>query len=205
MHHLGHALLSLSGHLALTAAFRCGNHYDAVIIGGGASDTYTAVRIKVEGKRVSLIEREDHLGGQVNTYIDLTTQQPFDHGVLIYENISVLRTFFDSVKAPYKSAGPFLPGMKDAYVDFASKQAVLPAQAAAISGNATEQTTIYIEQLKRFPYLSEAGCHLPDPVLEELIIPFGDWLEKYNIKGLAAGLFNFDYAGISLLSLRCIC
>jgi succinate dehydrogenase/fumarate reductase flavoprotein subunit len=45
----------------LLAMAHASTNYDVVVVGGGASGTYAAVRLKDEGMKVLLIERDDHL------------------------------------------------------------------------------------------------------------------------------------------------
>src|SRR5689334_18794409 len=57
---------------------------DVVIVGGGSSGTYAAVRLLDEDVSVVVLEKEDHLGGHTVTYTDPDTHQPFNLGVIIY-------------------------------------------------------------------------------------------------------------------------
>ena len=57
---------------------------DVCIIGGGSSGTYSAIRLQQMNKTFALIEREDRLGGHVNTYIDPVTKQALDYGVVVW-------------------------------------------------------------------------------------------------------------------------
>lgn len=57
---------------------------DVCIIGGGSSGTYSAIRLQQMNKTFALIEREDRLGGHVNTYIDPVTNQTLDYGVVVW-------------------------------------------------------------------------------------------------------------------------
>ena len=63
---------------------------DVCIIGGGSSGTYAAVRLLQNEKSVVLIEKQDRLGGHVNTYIDPTIGISFDYGVTFWDNITVV-------------------------------------------------------------------------------------------------------------------
>ena len=46
---------------------------DVAIVGGGASGTYAAVRLKDQGKTVALIERDDHLVGDSDSHTSVFT------------------------------------------------------------------------------------------------------------------------------------
>jgi phytoene dehydrogenase-like protein len=68
---------------------------DVCIIGGGATGTYSAVRLSQDlGKSVVVVEKTDRLGGHTETYIDPVTHYPVDYGVLAYHNLTVVTEFF---------------------------------------------------------------------------------------------------------------
>jgi hypothetical protein len=50
------------------------------------------------------------------------------------------------------------------------------------SGNVTEGTSNYSAQLAQYPYL-EDGFDIPYPVPSDFLLPFGEFVEKYNISG----------------------
>lgn len=59
---------------------------DVAIIGGGATGTYAAVRLKDYGKSVLVIEKSGRLGGHTETYFATDAPAPFtgapvDYGV----------------------------------------------------------------------------------------------------------------------------
>jgi flavin-dependent dehydrogenase len=78
---------------------------DVVIIGGGSSGTYSAIRLREHGKTVTLIEREAVLGGHVNTYHDPATGITFDYGVITFDNISVVTDYFKHFDVPLGPVG----------------------------------------------------------------------------------------------------
>ena len=57
---------------------------DVCIIGGGSSGTYSAIRLQQMNKTFVLIEKENRLGGHVNTYVDPVTNQTLDYGVVVW-------------------------------------------------------------------------------------------------------------------------
>lgn len=57
---------------------------DVCIIGGGSSGTYSAVRLQQMNKTVAVVERNNRLGGHVNTYVNPATNQTFDYGVIFW-------------------------------------------------------------------------------------------------------------------------
>src|SRR6201995_2744232 len=72
--------LSLSGEDIITC--------DVCIIGGGATGTYAAVRLREDFKKsVLVVERDNQLGGNVNTYFVPDSNIPIDFGVQAYNNL----------------------------------------------------------------------------------------------------------------------
>lgn len=59
---------------------------DVAVIGGGATGTYGAVKLRDAGKSVVLVEKEGLLGGHVNSYTDPSTGVSIDYGVQAFWN-----------------------------------------------------------------------------------------------------------------------
>ncbi|KAA8648818.1 NAD(P)-binding protein [Aspergillus tanneri] len=134
---------------------------DVCVIGGGAAGTYAAIRLRQLNKSVVLVERQSRLGGQTTTYTDPVTGKSIDYGVTYFQNLPLVRNFFDHFGIPPSSFPT-------------------PAEAA----HAKEK---YIAQLDRYPYL-KVGFDLPNPVPEDLLLPFGDFLRKYGMDAAIAEL-----------------
>ncbi|KAE8146572.1 hypothetical protein BDV25DRAFT_143571 [Aspergillus avenaceus] len=171
-------LVSLSLAESTNNSFECKNStsrdVDVAVIGGGASGTYAAVRLHSQDQKVVLIETKNRLGGQVNTYVDPETKQTVDYGVNQYTNLTEAREFLDYLQVPYlpyESEGVSLTS-----IDFATAR-VLPAP----DQNATfAQMSRYMRQVRQYPYL-ELGFDLPDPVPEDLALPFVEFARKYGV------------------------
>lgn len=63
---------------------------DVAVIGGGVSGTYAAVRLHDQKKCVALIEQQEYLGSNTETYVDPSTGTPIDIGVEIFKNYSTV-------------------------------------------------------------------------------------------------------------------
>lgn len=153
---------------------------DVAIIGGGASGTYAAVRLKQLGQSVVLVEQEDHLGGHTNTYDDNGT--PIDYGVWVYSNTTEARNFFAYLNIPTTVQNLSRDPNRAQRYDFRSGEFVAPP-----SGNVTEAMMRYVLLLLQHPYL-ENGWDLPDPVPEDLLLSFRDFIEKYDLAAAAETL-----------------
>lgn len=148
---------------------------DFAIIGGGASGTFAAVRLRERGKTVVLIERDDHLGGHTHTYYD-SDGTPIDYGVWVYSDYPVSRSFFAHFNITLTTE--FLNGNPEATqrVDFRTGQPVAPPV-----GNVVEAMTRYTQILLQYPYLMD-GWDLPYPVPEDLLLSFQDFIEKHDLQ-----------------------
>ncbi|KAK4504440.1 hypothetical protein PRZ48_005356 [Zasmidium cellare] len=154
---------------------------DVVVIGGGAAGTYATVRLQQEGKSVALIEKKNRLGGHVDTYIDPTTGNPFDYGVIYYGNSSVTRNFFDYVGVEMESS---LQEKTQVYANFNTGAKVANSVVANETGNFQAAIGAWMKQLEKYPWLTDqTGFHLPATIPEELFLPFGEYIEKYNLGG----------------------
>ena len=145
---------------------------DVCILGGGSADTYAAIRLLDAGKSIALIEKEPQIGGNVNTYVDPTTDQTFDNGVIVYDNIPVVANYVKSLGvtlAPLpSSAGGGL------YADFNNGSALSAAD--LFTGNATAASLKYQKLLDKFPYLVN-GYDLPRPVPADLLLSWGEFIK----------------------------
>jgi NAD(P)-binding Rossmann-like domain len=151
---------------------------DVCIIGGGSSGTYAAIRLQDMGKSVVVVEKQDHLGGHVNTYTDSTTGEVINVGVQIFHNLDIVANYFQRLGVPLNDF--VLGSSPTAYYDFDTGKTVpafTPASPAAV-GQAIQTYAGIIAA--NYSYL-EAGYYLPDPVPEELLMPFGDFATKYGI------------------------
>ncbi|XP_014558726.1 hypothetical protein COCVIDRAFT_93904 [Bipolaris victoriae FI3] len=159
---------------------------DVIVVGGGSGGTYASVQLAARGKSVAVIEREARLGGNVATYIDPKTNQTTDYGVILYTNTSVARNYFRQLGVEYGPYEGYFPQGSTKYLDYKTG-AVLPAPAP---GNATAANEIYLKQMQSYGNLfSTPGFFLPDPVPEDLLLPWGEWLKKYNATAMAYDVF----------------
>ena len=162
---------------------------DVVIIGGGSSGTYSAIRLREYGRTVTLIERELVLGGHVNTYHDPVTGQTFDYGVISFANISVVTNYFKNFDVPLGPVGDLFKTKITYYADFTTGKP-LPSSPFP-SGNATGAALFaYEDELAKYPFLPY-GYNLPTPIPEDLLLSWGNFLKKYQLEALAYTAFSF--------------
>ena len=159
---------------------------DVAVIGGGATGTYAAIRLRDLGKSVVVVETADRLGGHTQTYTDPGTGGKVDIGVVVWHDLPIVHEWFARFGVPLQKATFDLPGQQTAYVDYRTGRPVTgytPADpSAAIAA--------YGAQLAKYPFL-EAGFELPDPIPPDLLLPFGDFVRKYALDAAVGTIFNF--------------
>ncbi|PQE23377.1 amine flavin-containing superfamily protein [Rutstroemia sp. NJR-2017a WRK4] len=159
---------------------------DIVVIGGGSTGTYSAIRLLDSGKSVVIVEKDYRLGGHTNTFTDPATGLTNDYGVMVFHNTSTVRNYTSRLnvtmaEAPASSSGPPL------YADFRTGV----VNSTFSDANYTGGLQKYIQQLSKYPYV-ENGFDLPDPVPADLLLSFGDFAIKYDLgKDFLSFLFNF--------------
>jgi hypothetical protein len=157
---------------------------DVCVIGGGATGTYAAVRLRDLGHSVAVVERAGRLGGHTETYHDPVSGGSTDIGVLIYHDMPLVRDFFGRFDVPlvrYTGQG----GTTNHYVDFRTGKVVpgyTPPAPAALPA--------YLALLQRYPYLDQ-GFELPDPVPAELLLPFGEFARRHQLESILQLLFGY--------------
>jgi hypothetical protein len=158
---------------------------DVAVIGGGSSGTYGAIKLLDMGQSVALVERADVLGGHENTYIIPDTGEAVDYGVQSYWNISVVRDFFARFNIPIENYN--FTVASTLYTDMETGQVI---------GNFTppRDYSPYQTQLSKYPELAYSW-HLPSPVPEELLLPFGDFIKRYSLQSITYAIWLYS-AGV---------
>jgi hypothetical protein len=168
---------------------------DVCIIGGGASGTYAAVRLRQIGKSVALIEKEDRLGGHVNTYVDPVSGVSFDYGAAFWVNISVVVDYARSLNIPL---GILNDNHGLGFGNFANGSLVPASELPSVAAQAKALLT-YRKKFSEYPYITN-GFDLPDPVPEDLLLPFGEFIQKYNITAISTVTFLVAQGAANLLA-----
>lgn len=159
---------------------------DVCVIGGGSSGTYTAIRLQQMGKSVVVVEKDDLLGGQVDTYIDNITGKKIDYGVKVFNNVSVVSEYFELLGLSLKSFESYVPDQKTIYTNLVDAT-ILPAPKITTE-DVMDALLRYQTELERYPFLS-TGFDLPSPVPEDLLIPWGDFIVKHNLSDISGLVF----------------
>lgn len=158
---------------------------DVCIIGGGSSGTYAAIRLQQLGYSVAVIEKQARLGGHVNTFHDPVSGEYFDFGVSIYEDISVVTEYFAALNVTL--GPPSAAASLGIYANLKTDGKAVEIPESLTWTNQTEVGEAFVEYasiLEQYPYLNN-GFDLPQPVPEELLMPWGDFLEEHSLSALS--------------------
>ncbi|KAI4629982.1 uncharacterized protein J4E87_003169 [Alternaria ethzedia] len=174
---------------------------DVVIIGGGGMGAYSAIQLKDMGKRVVVVESSHRLGGHTETYMDLETGFPIDMGVKLYHDEPLVHQWFARFNLTLGPASPFPTGPTQ-QVDFRTGQVMQglpPANQTALAVALAKYGAV----IAQWPEL-EGGFYLPDPVPEDLYMPFGQFVQKYDIADAVQTIFGLTSAFGDILELPAI-
>ncbi|CEJ88200.1 hypothetical protein VHEMI04641 [[Torrubiella] hemipterigena] len=168
---------------------------DVCIVGGGSSGVHAAVQLKDLNRTVAIVERKSVLGGHTNTFTEPETLAHVDYGVLVFHPLSVTYDYFGRFDIPLFNltyAKPNEPGQPcnkslpyllckttRSVIDFRDGSPVNTTKYTDFS----EARERYIKATSQYPYLLD-GYDIPDPVPEDLYMPFGDFVEKYSLQAI---------------------
>jgi hypothetical protein len=96
---------------------------DVSIIGGGTTGTFSAIRLRDQGKSVAVIEQKDRLGGHTITYQDPVTGLRTEAGVVVIRNSTIAHQIFRQLNIPLVKFKPSLPD-STLFVDFTTGKQV---------------------------------------------------------------------------------
>lgn len=157
---------------------------DVIILGGGSSGTYAAIRLRDQGKTVTVVERNDYLGGHGETYYT-ADNTPLNFGVEGFFNTTVTRNYLERLQVPYGRRNP-APAHED-YVDLnTGKRTEYPP------GQLQDREAFakWVDAISQFGYLDDGVYRIPEPVPEDLISPFAEFVKKYSLEDAVYALFS---------------
>ncbi|KAJ5780363.1 hypothetical protein N7457_005523 [Penicillium paradoxum] len=151
---------------------------DIAVIGGGSSGTYAAINLRKMGQNVVVVEKRKHLGGHTNTYTDHATGLTVDYGVQRYLNNSVTLDYFAHFNIPLVNYTE--PNLIHSLADFNTGNPV--------AFNPSKNLTGWAIELAKYPWL-DSTWNVPQPLAPDLLLPFGDFINKYNLSEVAFSVY----------------
>jgi hypothetical protein len=167
-------------------------HRDVCVIGGGSAGTYAATRLGDFGKSVVLVEAKDRLGGHTETYHDPVTGGTVDIGVIVFEDDPLVHRHFSRFGVDLTPIAGF--GAVNRYVDFRSGRPVDYTPPPPVTLPA------YYQHISQYGPI-DTVFDLPDPVPQDLVAPFADFVEKYDFGAVVPLVFNYGQGIGNILDL----
>lgn len=162
---------------------------DVAIIGGGSTGTYAAFKLLDQGHTVVVVEAKGRLGGHTETFHDSLLAAPVEMGVVVFHDLDLVRNYFARFNVALTNINLFASG-NASYVNFAAGQlakSYIPPTPQALSA----AMKAYGALLSKYAYVQE-GFNLPNPVPEELVIPFGEFVEKHSLQAIVYTIFKIS-------------
>ncbi|USP75893.1 hypothetical protein yc1106_03167 [Curvularia clavata] len=153
---------------------------DVIVVGGGSSGIYTGISLVDKGKDVVIVEKSSAIGSHANTYYDPIFKTPRNVGVQSLPNISVVNDYLTRVNV---TAGPYVSynAPTNLNVDYMTGLEVKNYTAPSGAEASWKKFRSIIEE--KYSYLEE-GFFLPDPVPDELLLPFSKFSGKYGLDAI---------------------
>jgi hypothetical protein len=170
---------------------------DVAVIGGGASGSYAAYVLREDfNKSVAIIEKENILGGHVNSWTDPDTGIPYDHGVKTFIDSGNAKAFFN--RLGIETGTMQMPTLTTEYIDFKTGKVIaFKYPDFGIIAEALDRFRILAEEYE--PLIQGPGYFAfpePENIPEELLIPFGEFVTKHNLEN--AMPFVYETTGLGI-------
>ncbi|KAL5610475.1 hypothetical protein FOBRF1_006592 [Fusarium oxysporum] len=162
-------------------------HVDVAVIGGGSSGIHAAINLKDAGATVVVIEKKSQIGGHAETYINPKTKVPANIGVVLLENTKTVQKYLSRLGVAVAKHNPFKATPSTQMYDF-SLGVPVPAEnrseAVATKRAMAAAMQTYSENiLSKYPWIDQ-GYHVPYPVPQELLLPFGQFAQQNNFSAI---------------------
>jgi threonine dehydrogenase-like Zn-dependent dehydrogenase len=165
---------------------------DVAIIGGGSAGIHATINLKDAGAKVVVIEKKSQIGGHAETYTNPKTHIPVNVGVVLFEDTTIVQNYFNRLKVPFTkvNATALSSGESKSY-DF--KLGIpIPPQTQEQQAIATAAAAYVQNVLPKYPWIDQ-GYFVPQPVPEELTLPFSQFAQKYGFEALLPVISQFNW------------
>ncbi|EUC43899.1 hypothetical protein COCMIDRAFT_27653 [Bipolaris oryzae ATCC 44560] len=153
---------------------------DVIVVGGGSSGIYTGISLVDAGKDVVIVEKSSAIGSHANTYYDPIFKTPRNVGVQSLPNISVVNDYLTRVNV---TAGPYVSYNAPTNLNVDYMTGLEVKNYTAPSGAEASWKTFRSIIEEKYSYLEE-GFFLPDPVPDELLLPFSQFSGNFAPKNV---------------------
>ncbi|KAL6167952.1 hypothetical protein ACJQWK_05621 [Exserohilum turcicum] len=169
---------------------------DVAIIGGGASGTYAAVRLREDlHKSIVIVETRPNLGGHTSTYRVPGTNASVDYGVQSYLPYGPATDFF----ARFGIATEPFAGQRLTPINVDVKTGKLLAGYTAPSANATNGAFArWLTITQKYQQYLEPGYWdfpAPNAIPADFLMPFEEFAQKNNIEAAVPRIVTISGVG----------
>lgn len=163
-------------------------HKDVLIIGGGSTGTYAAIKLLDANRTAIVVEKDALTGGHTQTYLDPVTGAHVDYGVVVFHNNDFVKKYFARFNIPLVLVNMATANTTEVarQVDFNTGKIVTNF----VAQDPIPSATGYFMQLLQYPYV-EKGFDLVYPVPSDLLLPLKDFLKKYSLEGMSQLVVSF--------------
>lgn len=172
---------------------------DVAIVGGGSAGVYSAIRLQDYNKSIVVVEKNGYLGGQAETYIDPQSGVPINLGVIAFPRTQTVKNYFARFNISLTTFS--LSYSIGTYIDYSTGRSVSYVPPATADVAASLQG--YSVQLEKYPAV-QAGFNLTYPVASDLLLPYGTFLNKYNLSALIPTSYTINQGYSPLLNISTI-
>ncbi|KAI9149951.1 Beta-cyclopiazonate dehydrogenase [Paramyrothecium foliicola] len=195
-----HARRSALAQGAAAASLRCCNttlSRDVVVVGGGAAGAHAAVWLRDHGVSVVVVEKADQLGGHTDFYRDPETGKTINVGVQAW--MEYRDTFDFPARMNVSTNGSMQFTTLDYnYLDFKTGQPV-DGWTAPAPNDMYPALQRYLDAITPYEDMVLPGFfEFPDPetIPEDLLMPFGEFVEKYNLEAAVPQIWDSTAMGL---------
>ncbi|KAL2133535.1 hypothetical protein VTI74DRAFT_8757 [Chaetomium olivicolor] len=170
---------------------------DVVVVGGGASGAHAAVWLRDHGHSVVVVEKAKQLGGHTAFYKDAVSGKSINVGVQAWMEYKDAFDFPKRMNVSTSGSMQFTPN-ENKYIDFKTGKPV-PNYVAPGSDTMYPALQRYLEVLEKYEDMVLPGFfNFPDPanIPEDLIMPFGQLVEKYNLEAAVPQIWDSTAQGL---------
>ncbi|KAK8073289.1 hypothetical protein PG994_004188 [Apiospora phragmitis] len=170
---------------------------DVVVVGGGAAGAHAAVWLRDHGKTVALVEKQDTLGGHTSVYHDPATGTPINVGVQAWMEYKDTFDFVTRMGVSTNGSMHFA-SLTSKYIDFRTGELV-DGYAAPSEDAKSAALQVYLDACEKYEDMLLPGFFQfpePDQIPEDLLMPFGKFIDKYGIAAAVPQLWQSTVQGV---------
>ncbi|CCF41621.1 FAD dependent oxidoreductase [Colletotrichum higginsianum] len=170
---------------------------DVVVVGGGAAGAHAAVWLRDHGHSVVVVEKASQLGGHTASYHDPVSGKSINVGVQAWMEYKDTFDFPKRMSVSTSGAMQFTT-LDYNYVDFKTGQPV-DGWVAPTPDAMYPALQRYLDVLEKYEDITLPGFdNFPEPgsIPEDLAMPFGEFVEKYDIAAAVPQIWDSTAMGL---------